>query len=120
MRSLDEVFELFSSERRRFALYYLEEADGKVHVDELAEQIERWESDPESEGAVDDRYDEMRISLEHTHLPKVREAEHVEYERENQQLRISGLSIESDVLLSVTKAIERPSEPDDIDFGDYR
>lgn len=116
MDSLDEIFALFTRERRRFALYYLDNADGAVPIDELAEQIREWETDPEREEVPDDEYEETLIELEHNHLPKIEDVDHVEYDRTNEQIRISGLSSEVDVLLSVTKAIERPSETNDIAF----
>lgn len=113
MESLDDVFTLFTRERRRFALYYLDNADGAVPIDELAEQIHEWETNPEREGVPDDEYEETLIELEHNHLPKIERVDHVEYDRTNGRIRITDLSSEIDVLLSVTKAIERPSETND-------
>lgn len=114
MKELDEVFSLFSDERRRFALYYLDQTDGEVPLDELAKQVDEWESDPQSFATPDPDYENTVISLEHNHLPKIEEATHVEYDRQNEQLRVSDMSSEMDILLSVSKAIEQPSSSDDI------
>lgn len=113
MQALDEVFGLLGTERRRFALYHLSEADGKVSIEELAERIHDWEAD-ESRAPTPEEYEDIVISLEHNHLPKIDDARYIEYDREHQQLRITGISPEVEVLLSVSKVLERPSETTDI------
>lgn len=113
MDSLDEIFALFTTERRRFALYYLKNADGPVSVEELAEKLYEWEEGGSTETIPEDELRELIITLEHKHLPKIENATHVEYDRTNDQIRISGLSTEADVLLSVTEAIEHPSKTHD-------
>ncbi|WP_425493568.1 DUF7344 domain-containing protein [Natronosalvus vescus] len=45
MVSLDRIFDLLSNERRRYALYYLDQKDGPVPVDEVAEQGTEWETE---------------------------------------------------------------------------
>lgn len=118
METLDEVFTLFSKERRRYVLYYLDQADGKVSLDELVKQIHEWETESSHDSVPPDEYENIIIALEHNHLPKIEEATHIEFQRENQQIRISGTSPESNVLLSVSKAIEQPSNSTDIVLGD--
>lgn len=118
MDTLDELFTLFSKERRRYVLYYLEQADEKVTIDELVEHIHDWEAQSPQDSIPPGEYEDIVISLEHNHLPKIEDATHIEFQRENQQIRISDLSSESDVLLSVSKAIEQPSNVKDIVFGD--
>lgn len=113
MKSLDEVFGLFKSERRRFALYYLDTADGPVPIDELAKKIYEWENDPSETDIPDDAYEDVVLSLRHNHLPQIEDASHIEFDATSQQLRISGMSSEADVILSVTKAIEKPGESTD-------
>lgn len=118
MDTLDEMFNLFSKERRRYVLYILDQADGRVSIDELVEQIHDWETASDHDSVPPDEYEDIVISLEHNHLPKIEEATHIEFQRENQQIRIIGQSPESDVLLSVSKAIEQPSRSTDIVLGD--
>ena len=118
METLDEVFTLFSNERRRYVLYYLNQADGKVSIDELVEQIHDWETRSSHDSVPSDDYEDIVISLEHNHLPKIEDASHIEFQRENQQIRISGLSPESDILLSVSKTVEQPSSSRDTIHGD--
>ncbi|WP_224269757.1 DUF7344 domain-containing protein [Haloprofundus salinisoli] len=113
MELLDEVFSLFSTERRRFALYYLKGAESPVSIDELAEKIYEWEENGSCDTIPDDELQKVILSLEHSHLPKLEDATHVEYDRTNEQVRISGLSAEADVILSVSEALEQPSQTND-------
>lgn len=111
MEALDRVFELFSRERRRYVLYYLERREGPTPVSEVAEAVQTWESEggsPES----DDVDDELAIALKHRELPKLNEAEFVEYDPDAKEITISGMPAEIKVILSVTKAIEQPRETD--------
>ncbi|MFO7926139.1 MAG: DUF7344 domain-containing protein [Halobacteriota archaeon] len=117
MKSIDDIFSLFGSERRRFALYYLKHANGSVSIDELAEEIYTWEESESNEEIPSDEFRRVILTLEHNHLPKIEGATHVEYDRTNDRLRITGLSAEADVLLSVTEAMEQPSRADDFVLG---
>lgn len=110
MESLDEVFELFSEERRRLALYYLDEADGPVPVRELASQIQAWENGTEPTSVPDDEYQDIVLRLKHSELPKAAEAEYVHYDPERNVIELSGPSPEFNVILSVAEAIEQPGE----------
>lgn len=111
MKSLDHVFQLLNRERRRFALYYLEEAGRPVPVGELAEKVAEWEASRPAEGGHDEHgeFDDVVLSLVHQHLPKAAEAEFVEYDHEEGVVRLTGTPAEFDVVLSVSKAIEQPA-----------
>jgi hypothetical protein len=113
MASVDDILSLLAPERRRYALYYLKNADGAVPIEELTEEIYAWEENDPENSVPTDEFRELLITLEHTHLPKIDEATHVEYDRTNDRIRITGMSSEADVLLSVTEAIEQPSETND-------
>ena len=67
---LDEVFELFSHDRRRALLYLLQESDGEpLWTTNLAVQLARFEAEE-----TDDPHDlaeEIVVSLRHSHLPKL-------------------------------------------------
>lgn len=117
MESLSQIFEIFSRERRRYALYALDESDGPVAIEELAERIRRWEDNGgEVAGSA---FDDVVLSLAHTHLPKAAQAEYIEYDREDGELRISGEPAEFQIVLTVSEALERPDagrlfDPDDL------
>lgn len=120
MASLDEVFDLFSRERRRYALYYLDQEDGPVTIDELSKKISEWENDAAREHIPDDTFKDVTLSLEHNHLPKVNDADAIEFDRENGQIQITGTSPEFSLILSIAKGLEQPStDIDVVNFDDF-
>lgn len=112
MKSLDEVFELFADERRRYAMYYLDEVDGPVPVRELASQIQAWEDESEPPTLADGEYRDIVLTLKHADLPKAAEAEYVHYDSEENVIELSGTSPEFNVILTVAEAIEQPNDGD--------
>lgn len=107
MKALDDVFGLLERERRRYALYVLEESDGPIAVEELAARIAEWESDGPG-GVPDDVFEDVTLTLQHHHLPKAAEAEFIEYDSEENVVRLTGSPAEFGVVLSVARAIEQP------------
>lgn len=75
--NVDDVsaaFSLLSSTRRRGVLYAVDRGD-ETAVEELADTIASWQgSDAEASS--------VRVSLVHTHLPKLADAGVVEYDRD--------------------------------------
>ncbi len=108
MVSLDDVFELFTEERRRLALYYLDEADGPVPVDELAAAIEEMESGDVTPRGPTGSYDDLEITLQHTDLPKAADAEFVHYDRDAGVVELTDEPREFELVLSVAEVIEEP------------
>jgi len=78
--SLTELLELLSHPRRRFVLGLLEETDGDVSMDSLAERLAVWEGDDSSADAGPPAVDDVKLSLYHTHLPKLENAGLVTYD----------------------------------------
>lgn len=81
--SQDVVFDLLSSPRRRFVLYYLNQVEGEVEIGELADEVAAWENDT----AVDDLTSQQRkrvyVSLYQTHVPKMEDAGIIEYDSDS-------------------------------------
>lgn len=109
MASLSRIFELLSDERRRYALYYLEQRDEPVPVDELAERIAAWEDDPSSVDLPENAHRGVEIELEHKHLPKASDAEFVEYDPDADVVEVTGSPAEFSAILTVSQTIEQPS-----------
>lgn len=86
--SQDVVFDLLSSSRRRFVLYYLRQRDEPVELGDLASELAAWENDT----AVDDLTDRQRkrvyVSLYQTHIPKLEDAGLVSYDSETGSVRL--------------------------------
>jgi len=114
MDSLSEIFSLLTEERRRFVLYYLDTADEGVSVDELAQQVYEWEEDPSREEIPAEAYRETMISLTHSDLPKIDDADQVTFDRTSGEIRITDMSAEAELILSVSEAIERSNGACDI------
>jgi hypothetical protein len=107
MDSLNRIFDLLSKERRRYALYYLERQDGPVSVDELAERVVEWETDPAAVSIPEERFERVEIELHHNHLPKASEAEFVEYNPERREVEVTGTPPEFNAIISIAEIVER-------------
>lgn len=112
MDALNSVFKLLSKERRRYVLYYLERKDGPVSVSELTDKILEWERNSSRSPTSEEDHEEIKITLQHNHLPKAAEAEFIEYHPEQNTIEITGAPAEFKVILSVAEAIEQPDRED--------
>ena len=110
MTSLDEIFDILSSERRRYAIYYLHEQNGPVAVEELANIISKWEDDPPTQDSSWDEINKLQIDLIHNQLPKTAEVEFVQYHPEQGTIQVEGTSPETDAIITIARVIERPEE----------
>ncbi|WP_331234244.1 DUF7344 domain-containing protein [Natronorarus salvus] len=111
MISLDKLFEILSKRRRRYVLYYLDQRNGPVPVDELVIAISQWEDETPRE-IPDEKFENLEISLHHNHLPKTAEIEYVRYDPEQQVIQMSESPPELDAFLTIAKLVE---ETDTID-----
>lgn len=80
--SRNEIFEALSNERRRCALYYLQEQDGVVELSEVVDYVAAWQYD-QSVSQLDSQ-DRMCVysALHQAHLPKLDEAGFIDYDSE--------------------------------------
>ncbi|WP_246310503.1 DUF7344 domain-containing protein [Halorarum halophilum] len=108
MTSLDRLFDLLSEERRRYALYYLDQHDGPVSVDELAAQVAEWQADPGTVSIPEDTFNRIELELLHVDLPKASTATFVQYNPEERTVELTGPAPKFNAVISVAKIIERP------------
>ncbi len=109
MAHLDTVFDLLRSERRRHVLYYLNERDGEVPVEDVVEALTDQEADgPPSTG----EFEEVEVSLTHVHLPKAAEAEFIEYDREERVVNVSGTPPGYDAIVTIAEVIDAADDVD--------
>jgi DNA-binding transcriptional ArsR family regulator len=80
--SRDLIFDTLSSARRRFILYYLQEHEGPIELGELSEAVAAWENDVEVEDLTSQQRKRVYVSLYQTHIPKMADAEILEYDEE--------------------------------------
>lgn len=69
--SLDEVFSLLSSQRRRFILRYFSEVQENSTITNIAEQIAAWELDKDPSEVTAKERKKVYVSLYHCHLKRL-------------------------------------------------
>lgn len=88
--SLDVIFDALSVRRCRYALRSLEASETPISLDELAEEV----AVREHETAIDDVPSEavkrVYASLYHSHVPKLADADLVDYDWEHETVALSG------------------------------
>lgn len=107
---LDTIFDLLTEQRRRYVLYYLDSQDRPVPIEEITEQIARWESEGSPETIPAQTSDQIEITLAHRHLPKLDSAHCIEYDSDTQSLYLRGPSPAFKAILTIAKLVEKPSE----------
>jgi hypothetical protein len=112
MVTLDAVFDLFSKERRRYVLYYLDQQEGSISIEELIEQVADWETEASHEDIPGGKYDQIELSLRHTHLPKTAEVDFIEYHPDKGTINVRGSPTEFDAIVTIAKIIEQPDKSD--------
>ncbi|UPW00740.1 hypothetical protein M0R88_01230 [Halorussus gelatinilyticus] len=122
---VDTVFGAISSDRRRYALYYLRNR-GKTDVETLATVVAGWTStlgDPTAVVTPDDR-ERVRIALHHTHLPRLEREGFVRYDRETGTVELADVPELLDTVLARSLDQRRrgvgPRATDDSDWNDSR
>ncbi|WP_211693276.1 DUF7344 domain-containing protein [Natronomonas halophila] len=68
---LDQVFGILKNQRRRYVLKYLYEAEERVSLSEVAEQIAAWENDKDVRQISSSERKRVYVGLYQCHLPKM-------------------------------------------------
>jgi len=99
---------MLSNQRRRYVLYHLHRTRETVSLRDLAEQIAAWENDvPISELNYKQRK-RVYTSLHQTHLPKLDEADIVDYDRDRGTVTLADRAAELDGYLEVVGEHDLP------------
>ncbi|QLK26476.2 hypothetical protein HYG81_02325 [Natrinema zhouii] len=80
--SLDDIYHLLQTKRRRDVLRYLHEEGGRVRLRDLAEQVAAWEQETAVENLSSDERQRVYISLYQSHLPKLDNHGIVNYDKD--------------------------------------
>lgn len=84
--SIDQLFELLASQRRRFALRHLDTASSAVEFDELVDAVvERERRSMEDYG--ENHRERVEIELHHVHIPTLIEAGLIDYDRRSRKIQ---------------------------------
>jgi hypothetical protein len=78
--SRDDLFEVLSSDRRRYLIYFLESEGGEAELGRLARLIAALENDIEPPEVSDKEQKRVYISLYQSHVPKLVDYGLVEYD----------------------------------------
>lgn len=101
--SQDVVFELLSSPRRRYILYYLRQSSEPVELTTLAEQVAAWENETDVENITEQERKRVYVSLYQTHVPRLDEAGVIEYDKDSGMVSLASQAREIDNYLDSTE-----------------
>ncbi|WP_262177588.1 DUF7344 domain-containing protein [Haloarcula laminariae] len=102
----DRIFDILSSPRRRYVLYFLRTEPNPIQLTDLAEHVAAWENDTTVEELSTQQRKRVYVSLYQTHLPKLADSGLVNYDEESGDVSIAAKASEIDPLLG-----EQGSEP---------
>lgn len=92
----DAIFGVLADQRRRLSLQYLLNSDTSVTVDELTTELAAHESQvPVTGPGSGGERDAIKVSLVHKHLPKMDEADVIEYDGPEQTISAASYSNEA-------------------------
>ncbi len=101
--SQDVVFELLSSPRRRYILYYLRHSEEPVELTTLAEQVAAWENETNVDNITEQERKRVYVSLYQTHIPRLDEAGVIEYDKDSGMVALASQAREIDNYLDSTE-----------------
>lgn len=78
--SRDEVFDLLSNHRRRYALHIAKQTDGPSELSEMAAQIAAWENSKEQTEVTSDERHRVYTSMQQVHFPAMDDAGVIDYD----------------------------------------
>ncbi|MFB6223762.1 MAG: hypothetical protein ABEH86_08860 [Haloarcula sp.] len=97
--SRDEVFELLSNHRRRYALHVVKQTDGESELSDIAEQVAAWENGKDPTEITSDERHRVYTSMQQTHLPTMDRAGVINYD--NGTVTLTEQAADLDVYMDV-------------------
>jgi hypothetical protein len=85
----DLVFDILSSPRRRYVLYYLRETGETVALNDLAEHVAAWENETEVDQLSDQERKRVYVSLYQTHIPKLDSVGIIDYDQQSGMVELT-------------------------------
>lgn len=100
--TVDELYDVFANRRRRYALHYLQQADGETDLGEMAEEIAAWEYGKARQEVTSDERKYVYSALQQRHLPKMDEAGLVDFDKRDGSIEptavLDGVDIYAEVV----------------------
>lgn len=97
--SQDVVFDILSSPRRRYVLYYLRTSEEPVKLTDLAEHVAAWENETDPEAISEQERKRVYVSLYQTHIPRLAEVGVIEYDKESGYISLAEEAADVDEYL---------------------
>jgi hypothetical protein len=95
----DDVFDILSSARRRYVLYLLR-TEGPMELTDLAEHVAAWENDTNIDALTKQQRKRVYVSLYQTHVPKLADADLVEYDKDSGRVELASRAGDIDQYLT--------------------
>jgi hypothetical protein len=105
--SKSEIFDLLRNKRRRYLLHYMKQAE-KAELGDLATRIAAWEYGEAVETVSSDQRKRVYTTLQQTHLPRMNEADIVDYDADRGVVRRTEHTDKLNVYLEVVPRNEFP------------
>lgn len=101
--SVDELYGVFANRRRRYALHYLQQVDGRTDFGEMAEQIAAWEYEKARQEVTSNERKYVYSALQQRHLPKMHDTGLVEFNKRDGTVEPTAVLDEIDVYAEIVE-----------------
>jgi hypothetical protein len=106
--STDEVFELLSNKRRRFAIHYLKRTDDQADLGNLSEHVAAWETDTPLREVDSAQRKRVYTSLQSHHLPKLDDQGVVDYDERAGEVELTDTAADLEMYLEIVDRKDVP------------
>jgi hypothetical protein len=106
--SPDEIYEVLSNHRRRYALHYLKQNGRNAELGTVSERVAAWENEIDVEEVSSDQRKRVYTSLQRYHFPKMDEAELLEFDRRAGTVELTERADDLDLYMEVINGYDIP------------
>jgi DNA-binding transcriptional ArsR family regulator len=104
----NEILSAISNTQRRRILSYVQE-EGPTSQNEVAHQLAAWKQDSPPDEVADEVVEKVKVDLYHKHLPKLKDAQLIEYDERSEKLLVRNLPELAEINLNHCAAADIPS-----------
>jgi hypothetical protein len=104
----DDVYEILSNQRRRFAIHYLQRNGPRAALGTVAEHVAAWENGIDVAAVGSDARKNVYTSLQQFHLPKMEKKDLVVFDRRAGEIELTEAAADVDLYLEVVAGHDVP------------
>ena len=104
----DEILSTLSNTQRRRIISYLQN-EGPASKSEISHQLVAWEHDSPPSEVSDNAVKKVKVDLHHKHLPELKDAGLVEYDRRSEMVLVRDLPELAELCLDHCESVDLPS-----------